>query len=118
MSGEGNEGIIIHGGSFEAENVAVGRRAKVDARVYVTQQDEVLRALEDFRRELDRYADEVPDSPAVRSTAEALEGELRKPARNPVTIRGLIAGLTDAVKTVTPLVGAAEALKVAVAALL
>jgi hypothetical protein len=113
----GNEGIIVTGGNFTGENVAVGRNANVEAH-YGARQDEVLRALDEFRRELDRHAEAVPDAGAVRSAADALEAELAAEQHNPVTIRGLVSGLTDAVKTVTPLVVAADALGTAVAALL
>jgi hypothetical protein len=117
MTSGGNEGIEIHGGSIHAGNLAVGRGARIRGAGSVEAGQDLARCLEQFRRELERHADAVPAS-AVRAATAALEEELTKRERNPVTVRGLLTGITDAVRTVAPLITAAEALKAAVLALL
>jgi hypothetical protein len=110
-----NEGIVMHGGSLQAGNLAVGRGARIrgDGSVGTAAQ-----CLEQFRQELERHADAVPDAAAVRTATTALEEEMQAEDPNPVTVRGLLTTIGDAVKTVTPLVAAAAALKVAILALL
>jgi hypothetical protein len=118
MTTGGNEGIVVHGGSVQAGNLAVGRGARIVGHGSVDAGQEAARRLAEFRQELERHVDAVPDSGAVRASTAALEEEMQRKDRNPVTIRGLLSGITDAVRTVTPLVVAAEAMKTAVLALL
>jgi hypothetical protein len=118
MSTGDNEGIVMHGGSLQAGNLAVGRGAHIRGDGAVTAAAEVTRSLERFRAELERHADAVPDPAALRAMAAELEREVQREERNPATIRGLLTRVTGAVKAVTPLLAAADSLRSAVLALL
>lgn len=112
-----NEGIIQHGGSFQAGQLAVGRGARV--RVVATGPDpELADRLEAFRRLLAEHATALDGPAEVRSTTEVLQQELAKPTPNRTTVRGLLAGLVEAVSSVAPLVTAAQALTTSIAAFL
>jgi hypothetical protein len=114
-----NEGVVVSGGSFQADTMAVGRKASVTVGVPAAGVDpELFRRLEEFLELMDRYAAALPDAPSVRSTTEVLQQEIAKAKPNRITIRGLLAGLTDAVSSVAPLLTAVEAIKTTLATLL
>ncbi|HEY0486080.1 MAG TPA: hypothetical protein VGD72_07515 [Mycobacteriales bacterium] len=113
-----NEGIVVFGGSVRAGNLAVGRGARISGDGSAGAGQEAADRLAEFREELRRHADAVPDPAELRAATTALEEQLGAPERDPGTIRRLLTGITDAVTTVTPLATAAAALESAVRALL
>jgi hypothetical protein len=112
-----NEGIVVSGGALRAGQLAVGRGASVTVGAAGTD-PEVIRRLDALLELVEQHAAALSDPAAVRSTAEVLRDEVTKPKPNRITVRGLLAGLTEAVGTVTPLLSAVEGLKVVLAALL
>jgi hypothetical protein len=118
MTDSHNEGIVMQGGSLQAGNLGVGRGATVHGAGSAGADPAVHAALERFRDELARHVHTLDNAAEVQTAAAALEAEIANDDGNPVTIRGLLAGITGAVKTVTPLVTAAGALQAAVLAVL
>jgi hypothetical protein len=115
---ERNEGIVVSGGSLRADQLAVGRHASVTVGAAPGTDPEVVRRLDALLELVEKHAAALSDPAAVRSTAEVLRDEVTKPKPNRITVRGLLAGLTEAVGTVTPLLKAVEGITVVLAALL
>jgi hypothetical protein len=119
-----NEGVVVTGGALSAGNLAVGHNARITAigapaaeALPENGRDTVVEALEAFLRELAEHARELPERDAVIESTEAVSKELAKDEPNRLTVRGLLAAITEAVSTVTPLLTAAHALQAAVVAL-
>jgi hypothetical protein len=120
-----NEGVVVTGGALNAGNLAVGRNARITAGdAHAAQalpgdgRDAVAAALEAFLRELAEHAQELPDRCGVVESAKVVSQELAKAEPNGLTVKGVLAAITGAVSTVTPLLTAAHALQAAVAAVL
>jgi chaperonin GroEL (HSP60 family) len=120
-----NEGVIITSGTLQADNLAVGRNARITA--FGAQASRALRddgrdavadALEVFLRQLAEHAGKVPDQASVIESTRVVSQELTRDHPNGLTVKGLLAAITDAVSTVSPLLTAAHALQAAVAAFL
>jgi hypothetical protein len=105
-----NEGIQIYGGTFKAENLAVGRGATVVAELRDRGQDEVARRLDELLRQVERHGDEVPDVDRVRADTRTVTEELAKERPDKTRVRDVLAGISDSVRSVTGLATAADAL--------
>jgi hypothetical protein len=114
---EHNEGVVVSGGSLQAGQLAVGRGAAVTVQPGVAGA-ETLQRIDVLLQLLDRHAAALPEAAALRSTTEVLREEVTRPEPNRVTVRGLLAGLTEAVRGAAPLLTAVEAIKASLVAIL
>jgi hypothetical protein len=114
-----NEGVVVTGGSFNATNAAVGRGAQVHQTVGTDPQArDVQLKLDALLELLSQHRDQVPNSDEVTEATKSVKEELAKDKPNRLTLKSLLSGITDSVKSVGALAMAAEALKTAVVALI
>lgn len=115
-----NEGVIQHGGSINAGNLAVGRGATA-TQYQSASSDAGLAAVQ---AQLDKVLEllatkshEIPDHEDVVQSAQSLKQELDKDKPNKLTLKSLLSGIADSVKSVTTVATAVEALRTAITAL-
>jgi translation initiation factor 2B subunit (eIF-2B alpha/beta/delta family) len=111
MADGNNEGIQQSGGSITAQNMAVGRGAAVNVAANELRgrgQDEVARRLEELVRQLEAHADQVPDIEDLRGATTTVAEELAKAKPNKTTVRAVLSGIADSVRSATGLATAAD----------
>jgi hypothetical protein len=111
MANGHNEGIQQSGGSITAQNMAVGRGAQINIAANELRgrgQDEVAQRLEELVRQLEAHADQVPDIEDLRGATATLADELAKEKPNKTTVRAVLSGIADSVRSVTGLATAAD----------
>jgi hypothetical protein len=116
-----NEGIQISGsGNLRARNLAVGRNARVTEThgSEAGPAEEVRKQVSVFLEKLAQHKNELPEHEDVAEAAKAVEAEAAKEKPNRLTLKSLMDGITTAVKSVSGMAVAAEALKTAVGMLL
>jgi hypothetical protein len=117
-----NEGIIVSGhASIRAKQMAVGRNASIvnaGSALEAKGLQEVRDKLERLFAAVSAHSGSVSERETLLHSTEAVAGELAKDKPNKLTVASILDGIAGAVKSVTSIVGAAEALKAAVAALL
>jgi hypothetical protein len=114
-----NEGIVQSGGTMNIGNAAVGRNA-VANQVQAADSgglEEVRKQLATLMEALQKHAHEIPNSAEVMQSAHTAQEELSKDKPNRLTLRSLLSGIAESVKSVTTVATAVEALKLAVTAL-
>lgn len=114
-----NEGVIVSGGSLTATNIATGRGAAIytSAGAASPQLKAVQDQLASLMKALDEHAQALQNPDEVRQSAQVVAAELKKPKPNRITLNGVLSGIAESVKSVSVLAAAAEALKIALAAL-
>jgi hypothetical protein len=114
-----NQGVIVSGGSFTATNVATGTGAAIhtSAAASSPELDAVREQLAALMKALDEHAQALHNSDEVKQSAQVMAEELKKPKPNRITVSGVLAGISESVKSVSILATAAEGLKIALAAL-
>ncbi|MGB0125153.1 MAG: hypothetical protein WA419_11950 [Silvibacterium sp.] len=120
MPQEGNnQGVIVSGGSFTATNVATGTGAAIhtSAAASSPELDAVREQLAALMKALDDHAQALQNPAEVKQSAQVIAEELKKPKPNRITLNGVLGGIAQSVKSVSVLATAAEALKIALAAL-
>ena len=116
-----NEGIQISGsGTLKARNLAVGRHASVTETHggNAGPAEEVQKQVSAFLQALAQHKSDLLEHEDVAEAAKAVEAEALKEKPNRLTLKSLMDGITTAVKSVSGMAVAAEALKMAVVALL
>ena len=111
MANGHNEGIQQSGGSITAQNMAVGRGAQINIAANELRgrgQDEVARRLEELVRRLEAHTDHVPDIEELRGATATVTDELAKEKPNKTTVRAVLSGIADSVRSVTGLATAAD----------
>jgi hypothetical protein len=111
MTNEPNQGVQISGGSFTAGAAAVGPGARaynVASELRGRGQDDVAQRLEELVRQLEAHADEVPDVEDLRGATATVADELAREKPNKMTVRAVLSGIADSVRSVTGLATAAD----------
>jgi hypothetical protein len=115
-----NKGIVVSGGTFSAEQVAVGNRARVqkivkgmDESAFNKEVEEVKSKFGEMMEQLNDHAEKIKNFEELLSSVETLSEELKKEKPNKFTISGLLSGIADAVKDTSVLLSV-EALKVVI----
>lgn len=118
-----NEGIIQSGGVIQAGQVAAGRGVRLtqvintaDAALMQKGLDEVRDKLNELFQVLSVHGNSLEQPDEVVQSVGQLAEELAKERPNRLTLRALLDGIAQAVKSVGAIAGAAEALKAAIAA--
>jgi len=109
-----NEGVIVSGhGNISAENMAVGRGAAIHQHQGAGSDalTDVQRKLDALLIELDKQKGAIENGDEVRQSAKMMQEELAKPTPNRLTLKSVLSGITESVKSVSTLATAAEALK-------
>jgi hypothetical protein len=120
-----NKGIQISGGTFNAENVAVGDSARAYKTVYavdtMSEQEkwqEIRDRLDELEKVLDTHAAALSNADEVRDSTAVVSKELSKDKPNKLTVISVLNGIAESVRSVTAITVAVEALRHAITALL
>jgi Family of unknown function (DUF5955) len=114
-----NDGIVQSGGSITATNLAVGTNATI-TQTNSGQSDamrEVQKQIANLLQALEQYGHEIANRDDVMQSAQTVKQELAKEKPNHLTLKSLLSGIADSVKSVASIATAVEGVKVAVAAL-
>ncbi len=116
-----NEGVRMSGGTINAGAFAVGRGAQAANVVGATSQileergqTQLAQRLEELLHELDTHASRLSNADELREATQVVASELVKDRPNKTAVTGVLAGITDGVKSVAALAAAADALTRAV----
>jgi hypothetical protein len=117
-----NEGMIVTGGTVNANNIVVGHKAKIVGNVLQSAseslagrgQDELAAKVEALRLALREHGPDLADSAAAAEHVDGVAAELVKEAPSLSVLRNLLAGLRTAVGPVTAVATAVTALTHAV----
>jgi hypothetical protein len=115
-----NQGVVVSGGAFTATNAAVGTNAQVN-QTQTSGSDamkEVQKQLDLLLESLDKHGDQIPNRGEIAEAAQGVKEELAKEKPNRLTLKSLLGGIADSVKSVSGVALAFEGLKAAVTALL
>ncbi len=115
------EGIYVAGGSFQADQVAVGRNAKA-TKILNTAEDqltqkgmtEVRDKLAELLQAINTNADSLNNPDEVLGSTEVVANELAKDEPNKVTVMGVLNGIAENVRSVAGVATAADSLAKAV----
>lgn len=123
---ENNEGVIISGhAEIKGEVLALGSGAKAQKIVNGSGEalpskdiQEIRNKIEDLKRVLSAHSGPLENRQEVESSVKSVADELGKEKPNKLTVTSLLSGIATAVKSVTGIATAAEALKAVVSRLL
>ena len=110
-----NEGLIITGGTINADQVAVGKYARAikNANEALAQKgmQEIQVRLDELVQALNNHASALENPDEVRDSTEVVAKELSKDKPNKLTITAVLNGIASSVQSVTAIAVAVEALK-------
>lgn len=116
-----NEGIYMTGGTINAEQIAVGRKARATKIVSSANQALEQKGLQEVRDKLDElvnalttHADALDNPDEVLDSAEVVAEELSKDKPNKLTLTAILSGIASSVQSVTAIATAVDALKHAI----
>lgn len=113
-----NEGLIITGGTINADQIAVGKYAQAikTANEALTQKgmQEIRVRLDELVQALNNHADALVNPDEVRDSTEMVAKELSKEKPNKLTLGAVLNGIALSVQSVTAITVAVEALKNAI----
>jgi len=114
-----NEGIVQSGGSIAATNIAVGRKATISQGQAIDPDalQGVQRQLAKLLEALEKNGQEIGNREEVVQAAQTAKDELAKEKPSHLTLKSLLNGIADSVKSVSSIATAVEGIKLAVAAL-
>jgi hypothetical protein len=99
-----NNGVVVHGGSLNAEVLAVGDQARAIKKTIreqlASEDNEIARRLAALVEELHQHADQLPNTAELLDATETVAREVAKDAPNPVTIRAILTSLASGVRSV------------------
>ena len=105
-----NEGIIMHGGSISAHNIATGQNA-VASESSSGDLVALRQRIDELLSQLKSHAAELPESSEVISAAETLAHEAAKPTPSRMTMKSLLGGIAEAGKTLSSVTAAVQAIR-------
>ena len=119
-----NQGLVVHG-NVQGGAIAVGSQstannfaAAADARLQERGLDEVRARLDQLLQEIANQPERLDAPAAVNTAAETIAGELAKEQPNKSLLTILLDGLAANARSVTGVLTAAEALRLAITAFL
>jgi hypothetical protein len=115
-----NEGVVVSGGTFTATNAAVGTNAQIN-HTQTSESNamkEVQQRLDLLLQSLEEHGNQIPNRGEVAEAAQSVKEELTREKPNRLTLKSLLSGITDSVKSVSGVALAVEGLKLAVTTLL
>lgn len=119
-----NEGIVQHGGTINAEQLAVGRGAKAVKMVkggVISDSDdfkEIKESLEKLIKAVNENSSSLDNQSEIVNSTEVVVKELSKEKPNKLTVTAILDGIANGVKSVTSIAAAALGLKSCVEKLL
>ena len=116
-----NEGIYMTGGTINAEQIAVGRKARATKIVSSANQALEQKGLQEVRDKLDElvnalttHADALDNPDEVLDSAEVVAEELSKDKPNKLTLTAILSGIASSAQSVAAIATAVDALKHAI----
>ncbi|MDY7087855.1 MAG: hypothetical protein SYR96_22455 [Actinomycetota bacterium] len=113
-----NNGLIMRGGSFTAEAVAIGDRAravkKTTYRELGGSNDDVARLLAAVVEELRQHASELPNSVELLDATDVVAREMTKREPNALTVNAILGRIAAGVQSVGSTAAAVAALSDAI----
>jgi len=113
-----NEGLIITGGSINADQIAVGKYAQTikTANEALTQKgmQEIQVRFDELVQALNDHSDALVNPDEVRDSTAVVAKELSKEKPNKLTLIAVLNGIASSVQSVTAIAVAVEALKNAI----
>lgn len=117
-----NHGIIVSGGAFHADQVAVGRNAQAVKNIYgiahelqASGKEEIATQLTELIELLKARQGDIQESEEVIQAVQQVAEELQKEKPNRLTLKSLLNGIKEGVGAVTEVVEKIGALQTAIA---
>jgi|tagenome__1003787_1003787.scaffolds.fasta_scaffold20003807_2 hypothetical protein len=124
-SGERNQGIIVTGGTLQADVLAVGPGARAIKNVRATAdalatsgREELAERLRALTNAIEAHAGDLDQPAEIAQSAEVVAKELEQPEPNRLTIQAVLGGISQAAGSVVAVAQAAGALGAAIGAIL
>lgn len=118
VHGDQNEGIILQGGSIQADQIAVGRNAQaiktIDAASDSLAQkglQEIQEKLQQLVKALEQNGNALDNQSEILDSTAVVAEELKKDKPNKLTLNAMLEGIAQGVKSVSTIATAVEALK-------
>ncbi|NJK67750.1 MAG: hypothetical protein HC789_11630 [Microcoleus sp. CSU_2_2] len=122
---QSNKGIQVTGGSFNANQVAVGSGAKAVQNTYnlanqleKSGKGEVAQAITELLKVLEAHSDQVADKEEVTQAVEQVAEEVQKEKPNKFTLKGLLSSLKESLGSVVEIAEKVTVLQKVVAVML
>ncbi|MEV7629080.1 hypothetical protein [Actinoplanes sp. NPDC089786] len=114
-----NNGLIMSGGSFTAEAVAIGNRARAVKKTTYRELgenngDDVARLLAEVVEELRQHATELPNSVELLDATDTVVREMTKRDPNALTVNAILGRIAAGVQSVGSTAAAVAALSEAI----
>ncbi len=117
-----NDGIIISGGSLNAEQVAVGQGAQAIKTTYNLAQElenddrqELARAIKELLQSLEAHQPDIDDYDEVSQAVQQITEEVQKEQPSKLTLKALLNGVKESVGSIVEIVEKVGLLQKAIA---
>lgn len=108
---QNNEGIIISGGTFTSDQVAVGRASQAIKTTYnlanefeAEGKEKLAKAITDLLTSIEIHKLQIPDYDEVSKAIQQIAEESRKESPSKLTIKGLLNAVQESVSSVVDIV--------------
>lgn len=119
---EKNEGIVVSGGSFQAEQVAVGRNAQTiqythDLADQLSKdgEEKIATAIHELLQAIETYQCETVTKKEAVQTVQKIAEEVQKEEPNKFTLKGMLASLKETLGSIAEIADKLSVLQKAVA---
>jgi translation initiation factor 2B subunit (eIF-2B alpha/beta/delta family) len=108
---QSNEGIVVTGGTFNADQVAVGRGAQAIQTTYNMASElqtegkaDLAEAITDLLKALEAHKSEISDYDEVTQAVQKVVEETKKEQPSKLTLKGLLGAVKESVSSVVEIV--------------
>lgn len=104
---QGNQGIVVSGGSFSAEMAVAGKNSKaiqikkIADELQASGKEEVAKLITELLESIEVHSSKVENKEEVVEAVQEVAKEVNKEKPNKLTLKGLLTGVKDAVGSVT-----------------
>ena len=117
-----NEGIIVSGGSFHADQVAVGKGAQAIKTTYnlahelrENNQQDLAAAVTELLQALEAHQSDISDYGEVSQAVQQITEEVQKEQPSKLTLKALLSGVKESVGSIVEIVEKVGLLQKAIA---
>lgn len=118
---QNNEGIFVSGGTFSANQVAVGKGAKSTQTTYnlstdlQTRESDLTQAIAELLKSLEIHRSKISDYDEVSQAVDQIAQEVKKEQPSKLALKGLLSAVKESVGSVVEIVEKVGLLQKAVA---
>ncbi|NEO57044.1 MAG: hypothetical protein F6K54_30635 [Okeania sp. SIO3B5] len=118
---QGNQGIVVSGGSFSAEMAVAGKNSKaiqikkIAGELQASGKEEVAKLITELLESIEVHSSKVENKEEVVEAVQEVAKEVNKEKPNKLTLKSLLTGIKDAVGSVAEIAGKAVLLQKAIA---